>query len=65
MVGEFVGAKKGLGYLILQYNYQLKVARVFAILIILAALGITLHTLVRILHRRVVFWRRPDHKVEA
>ena len=65
VVGEFVGAQEGLGYLILQYNYQLKVARVFAILIILAALGITLHTLVRILHRRVVFWRRPDHKVEA
>ena len=65
VVGEFVGAQEELGYLILQYNYQLKVARVFAILIILAAMGITLHTLVRILHRRVVFWRRPDHKVEA
>jgi hypothetical protein len=39
---------------------------VFAILIIiLAAMGITLHTLVRILHRRMVFWRKPDHKVEA
>ena len=65
VVGEFVGAQEGLGYLILQYNYQLKVARVFAILIILAAMGITLHTLVTIRHRRMVFWRKPDHKVEA
>lgn len=65
VVGEFVGAQEGLGYLILQYNYQLKIARVFAILIILAAMGITLHTAVKILHRRVVFWRKPDHKIEA
>ena len=65
VVGEFVGAQEGLGYLILQYNYQLKIARVFAILIILAAMGITLHTIVKILHRRIVFWRKPDHKIEA
>jgi NitT/TauT family transport system permease protein len=54
VVGEFVGAQEGLRYLIQQYNYQLKVARVFAILIILAAMGITLHALIRVLHRRVV-----------
>jgi hypothetical protein len=56
---------EGLGYLILQYNYQLKIARVFAILIILAAIGISLHTAVKMLHRRIVFWRKPDHKIEA
>jgi hypothetical protein len=28
VVGEFVGAQEGLGYLILQYNYQLKIAGV-------------------------------------
>jgi len=54
-VGECVGAQEGLGYLILQYNYQLKIARVFAIL---AAIGISLHTAVRILHRQIVFWRK-------
>ena len=65
VVGEFVGAQEGLGYLFLLYDYQLKAARVFAILIMLAAMGITLHTFVRILHRRMVFWRNPDHRVEA
>jgi NitT/TauT family transport system permease protein len=65
VVGEFVGAQEGLGYLILQYNYQLKIARVFAIIIILAVMGITLHTIVKVLHRRIVFWRKPDHKIEA
>jgi len=42
-----------------------KIARVFAILIIPAAIGISLHTAVRILHRRIVFWRKPDHKIES
>jgi ABC-type nitrate/sulfonate/bicarbonate transport system permease component len=38
---------------------------VFAILIILATIGISLHTTVKILHRRIVFWRKPDHKIET
>jgi NitT/TauT family transport system permease protein len=59
-IGECVGAQEGRGYLILQYNYQLKIARVFAILIIPAAIGVGLHTAVRVVHRRVVFWRKPD-----
>jgi NitT/TauT family transport system permease protein len=65
VVGEFVGAQEGLGYLILQYNYQLKIARVFAVLIILAVIGVALHTAVKVVHRRVVFWRKPDHKLDA
>jgi ABC-type nitrate/sulfonate/bicarbonate transport system permease component len=47
------------------YNYQLKIARVFAILIILAAISISLHTAVKMLRRLIVFWRKPDHKIEA
>jgi NitT/TauT family transport system permease protein len=64
VVGEFVGAQQGLGYLILQYNYSLKIAAVFAVLIILAVLGISLHLVVTLLHRRVVFWRRPQISLE-
>jgi len=65
VVGGFVGAQEGLGYLIVQHNYQLKIARVFAILIILAGIGISLHTAVKMLHRRIVFWHKPDHKIEG
>ena len=36
IVGEFVGAKAGLGYLILQMNFNFNIAGVFAILIILS-----------------------------
>ena len=56
IVGEFVGAQAGLGYLILQRNFNLDMAGVFAILLILSVLGIGLHALVTRLQRRIVFW---------
>jgi len=65
VVGEFVGAQEGLGYLILQYNYQLKIAKVFAVLVVLAVIGIALHLAIKALQRKVVFWRRLSDRVEA
>jgi NitT/TauT family transport system permease protein len=56
IVGEFVGASGGLGYLLLVYNADLKIAAVFALLIILAVLGIVLHGCVMMVQRRVMFW---------
>jgi NitT/TauT family transport system permease protein len=56
IVGEFVGSQAGLGYLILQRNFTMDMAGVFAILLVLSALGIGLHLIVNSLHRRVVFW---------
>lgn len=56
IVAEFVGAQHGLGVLILQAQGGLQTAAVFALLIILSALGIILNTAVRVLRHRVVFW---------
>jgi NitT/TauT family transport system permease protein len=56
IVGEFVGASGGLGYLLLVYNADLNIAAVFALLIILAVLGIVLHGAVMLVQRRVMFW---------
>lgn len=56
IVGEFVGSQAGLGYLILQRNFNLDMAGVFAILIILSLMGIGLHLAVNAVQRRVVFW---------
>jgi NitT/TauT family transport system permease protein len=56
IVGEFVGAKAGLGYLILQKNFNFDMAGTFAILIILSLIGVGLHLLVSAAQRRVVFW---------
>lgn len=58
IVGEFVGARAGLGYLIMQMNFNFDIAGVFAILVILSALGVSLHLVVKAIRRRVVFWMR-------
>ena len=59
IVGEFVGAQAGLGYLILQRDFNLDMAGVFAILVVLSAMGFGLHSLIMALQRRIVFW--VDH----
>jgi NitT/TauT family transport system permease protein len=56
IVGEFVGAKAGLGYLILQKNFNFDMAGTFAILILLSIVGVGLHWLVEFAQRRIVFW---------
>jgi NitT/TauT family transport system permease protein len=56
IVGEFVGAKAGLGYLILQKNFNFDMAGTFAILIILSVIGVGLHALIGLAQRRIVFW---------
>lgn len=60
IVGEFVGAQAGLGYLILQRNFNMDMAGVFAILVVLSLMGIGLHMLVNAIQRRVVFWMDSD-----
>jgi NitT/TauT family transport system permease protein len=60
VVGEFVGAQQGLGYLITALNFSLDVAGVFAVLIFLSLIGIALHGLVRACARRFVFWIRRE-----
>ena len=59
IVGEFVGSQSGLGYLILQRDFNLDMAGVFAILLVLSILGLVLHSLITLLERHVVFW--ADH----
>jgi NitT/TauT family transport system permease protein len=64
LVGEFVGSKDGIGFLILDANYQLNIPRVFALLILLAAYGISCHLLLRLAHRKLVFWNE-HHSVTS
>jgi putative hydroxymethylpyrimidine transport system permease protein len=55
--GEWVGANAGLGHQILQDNAQLEIARVFAAVVLLAAIGLGLFGLLALAERRVVTWR--------
>lgn len=60
IVGEFVGAKAGLGYLIIQMNYTMDVAGMFAVLVILGVMGVALNVLIAMLRKRVIFWQRTE-----
>lgn len=60
VVGEFVGAQQGLGYLITALNFSLDVPGVFAVLIFLSLIGIVLHGVVRACSKRFVFWIRRE-----
>lgn len=61
LVGEFIGADRGLGNLLLQLNFNMDISGMFAVLVVLALLGIILYALVRVLHSRIVFWAKPDN----
>ena len=56
LVAEFVGARAGLGNRILQYNEQFNIAGMFAVLLVLALMGMTMHRMVSLLKRRVLYW---------
>lgn len=56
IVGEFVGARQGLGVVILQANFALDLASVFSSLIVLGAIGVVLNAAVRAIEHRVCFW---------
>jgi NitT/TauT family transport system permease protein len=56
VVAEFVGSSQGLGYLIQASNFTLDVARTFAVIVMLSAIGIALHAVVVQLGKWLVFW---------
>ena len=56
IVGEFVGARRGLGVVILKANFALDLAAVFSSLVVLAVIGVCLNAAVRAVEHRVCFW---------
>ncbi|WP_076592533.1 ABC transporter permease [Herminiimonas arsenitoxidans] len=56
VVAEFVGAQKGLGVLLLQAQANLDTAGMFAILIILAAIGLGCNLAIRLLEHKLLYW---------
>ena len=64
IVGEFVGAKGGLGYLIVQMNFNLEVAGIFAALLLMGIMGIALNFLSQFLRRKIVFWKHDSSSTQ-
>jgi NitT/TauT family transport system permease protein len=60
IVGEFVGANRGIGFLILQANFALDIAAAFALFVVLSIMGVTLHGTLQWAQRRIVFWARAE-----
>lgn len=60
IVGEFVGANKGIGFLILQANFALDIAAAFALFVVLSIMGVTMHATLQWIQRKVVFWSRAE-----
>jgi len=58
IIGEWVGSKEGLGYLMLHANAQLQISLIFASLIYLTILGVGLFYLVVLMERRAMPWKR-------
>lgn len=58
IVGEFVGASEGLGVLIKELNFQLEVAKGFAVVIFLAVIGLVLYGLIELIEKRLITWAR-------
>lgn len=58
IVGEFVGASMGIGYLIYAMNFQLDIAGVFSLIILLSAFTVAVYQLIEWLESRIVFWQQ-------
>lgn len=57
VIGEWVGAQQGLGYLMIQSNARLRVDMVFAAILWLSAMGLGLWVFVGSLEKRVITWK--------
>ncbi|MBI9086019.1 MAG: ABC transporter permease [Desulfobacterales bacterium] len=57
VIGEWVGAQQGLGYLMIQANARLRVDLVFAAILYLSIMGLGLWSLVGILEKRIIRWK--------
>lgn len=56
VIGEWVGAQQGLGFLMIQSNARLQTPLVFAAILWLAAMGLILWTLVGMLEKKIITW---------
>ena len=57
IVGEFLSSSEGLGHAIIQMQFQLNVAGVFAVLVVLAVVGAAGERLVTLAESRWTRWR--------
>lgn len=65
VVGEWVGSSEGLGYLMIRSKAQFLTDRVFASIVILAAMGIGLFVLISVIERWAIPWWHGERRQRA
>lgn len=65
VVGEFVGANEGLGYVILQANGNVDTAMLFAALIIMCLIGIALFAIIEIAEKLLIPWHSSRRAIST
>ena len=63
VVGEFVGADKGLGYLLLVTNSNMQTSLMFATIVALTIIGLVFYYLVELLESFLIPWH-VTHRVQ-
>jgi NitT/TauT family transport system permease protein len=64
IVGEFVGANRGLGYVILQSQGTYNTPRVFAAILLLTVIGIVYYQIVDLIERKAMPWHVSHRHLE-
>ena len=57
IVGEFIGAKYGLGYTIVMFMYYLKTPQTFVVLIWISIIGIVGYKIIEFLEHKICWWQ--------
>lgn len=63
IVSEFLASERGIGKLIPSYQTQFRIEEMYAVIVVIAVLGLVLFFLVEWLDRKVVFWREPRDRL--
>jgi NitT/TauT family transport system permease protein len=61
LVGEFITANKGIGFLIISNYYSLNIAAVFANLIVISAMGIGFYNLINFFEKKIIKWNTIEN----
>lgn len=62
LVAEFVTARQGLGLLLTTFNFEMKMALVFAVIVVVSLVGLALYGVVAYAQHKIVFWHRSWEK---
>ncbi|MCA3748111.1 MAG: ABC transporter permease, partial [Rubrobacter sp.] len=65
VIGEWVGSSRGLGFLMIQDKNQFEIARMFAEIALLSAMGIALFLLVALAQRLLAPWTLRSDEIPS